>query len=53
MFIPVGNYTQYIRHVDKDADGNVTETQVMGVSVSVIVNHQPNKRPSHLYSMFP
>jgi hypothetical protein len=34
MFIPVGQYVQYIQHIDKDADGNVTEKQVMGVSVS-------------------
>lgn len=32
MFIPVGNYLQYIQHIDKDENGNVTEKQVMGVS---------------------
>ncbi|KAG6896370.1 hypothetical protein C0992_008739 [Termitomyces sp. T32_za158] len=35
MFIPVGNYIQHVLHVDKDKDGTVTETKVMGVSVSV------------------
>jgi protein-L-isoaspartate(D-aspartate) O-methyltransferase len=33
MFIPVGQFVQYIQHIDKDADGKVTEKQVMGVSV--------------------
>ena len=33
IFIPVGQYIQYIQHIDKDADGKVTEKQVMGVSV--------------------
>ncbi|KAF8644909.1 hypothetical protein AX16_008192 [Volvariella volvacea WC 439] len=32
MFIPVGSYTQYIEHIDKDANGKVTRKQVMGVS---------------------
>ncbi|KAG6876193.1 hypothetical protein C0993_005037 [Termitomyces sp. T159_Od127] len=32
MFIPVGTYFQNIIHVDKDKDGKVTETEVMGVS---------------------
>ncbi|KAG6872497.1 hypothetical protein C0995_009359 [Termitomyces sp. Mi166 len=32
MFIPVGTYFQNIMHVDKDKDGKVTETEVMGVS---------------------
>jgi len=31
MFIPVGTTSQHIVQVDKDADGNVTEKQVMGV----------------------
>jgi len=34
MFIPVGTDMQYIMHIDKDAEGKVTETQVMGVQVS-------------------
>lgn len=34
MFIPVGTYTQYIQQIDKDEHGNVTQKQVMGVSVS-------------------
>lgn len=32
MFIPVGTHSQYIMHIDKDKDGNVTESQVMAVS---------------------
>ncbi|KAG5727441.1 Protein-L-isoaspartate(D-aspartate) O-methyltransferase [Termitomyces sp. T112] len=32
MFIPVGTHIQSILHIDKDQDGKVTETQVMGVS---------------------
>lgn len=35
MFIPIGNFEQYIYHIDKDKDGNVTKTQVMGVRVRV------------------
>ncbi|KAJ6511463.1 Pcmt1-prov protein [Mycena vitilis] len=31
MFIPVGTESQHIYQVDKDADGNVTETQIMAV----------------------
>jgi len=31
MFIPVGTDSQYIMQVDKDADGNVTRTQIMAV----------------------
>ncbi|KAF8178109.1 Pcmt1-prov protein [Mycena galopus ATCC 62051] len=31
MFIPVGTDTQHIFQVDKDADGNVTKTQIMAV----------------------
>ncbi|KAJ7507367.1 Pcmt1-prov protein [Mycena galericulata] len=31
MFIPVGTDSQYIMQVDKDAEGNVTETQIMAV----------------------
>ncbi|KAG6813157.1 hypothetical protein H0H92_013564 [Tricholoma furcatifolium] len=34
MFIPVGSYIQYIQHIDKDKDGNVTHKEIMGVSVS-------------------
>ncbi|KAG6843530.1 hypothetical protein H0H93_000714, partial [Arthromyces matolae] len=32
MFIPVGTYFQNILHIDKDADGKVTEKEIMGVS---------------------
>ncbi|KAF8230276.1 protein-L-isoaspartate O-methyltransferase [Tricholoma matsutake] len=32
IFIPVGQYIQYIQHVDKDAAGRISEKQVMGVS---------------------
>jgi len=32
MFIPLGTYAQYIQHIDKDAEGNVTHKQIMGVS---------------------
>ncbi|RDB27964.1 Protein-L-isoaspartate(D-aspartate) O-methyltransferase [Hypsizygus marmoreus] len=32
IFVPVGTYAQYIEHIDKDEDGNVTHKQVMGVS---------------------
>ncbi|KAH6879382.1 Pcmt1-prov protein [Coprinopsis sp. MPI-PUGE-AT-0042] len=31
MFIPVGTHSQWIEHVDKDEDGHVTKTRVMGV----------------------
>jgi hypothetical protein len=34
MFIPVGTATQHIFQVDKDADGNVTKTQIMAVQVN-------------------
>lgn len=33
MFIPVGTHSQYIFQVDKDAEGEVTQKEVMGVSV--------------------
>ena len=33
MFIPVGTYVQNIEQVDKDASGNVTSKQIMGVRV--------------------
>ncbi|GLB42198.1 putative protein-L-isoaspartate O-methyltransferase [Lyophyllum shimeji] len=32
MFVPVGTAMQYIQHFDKDDKGNVSSTQVMGVS---------------------
>ncbi|KAL0959762.1 hypothetical protein HGRIS_011452 [Hohenbuehelia grisea] len=32
MFIPVGSGVQYILHIDKDEQGNVTQSQVMGVN---------------------
>ncbi|TFK73434.1 Pcmt1-prov protein [Pluteus cervinus] len=32
MFIPVGTYAQYVMHIDKDVNGNVTQSKVMGVS---------------------
>ncbi|TFK21324.1 Pcmt1-prov protein [Coprinopsis marcescibilis] len=31
MFIPVGTYTQYIEHVDKDKSGRIKQERVMGV----------------------
>ncbi|KAF9051878.1 protein-L-isoaspartate O-methyltransferase [Panaeolus papilionaceus] len=31
MFIPVGDYMQYIEQIDKDEHGNVTSKRVMGV----------------------
>ncbi|KAJ7701851.1 Pcmt1-prov protein [Mycena rosella] len=31
MFIPVGTVSQHIMQVDKDAEGNVSETQIMAV----------------------
>ncbi|KAL0067451.1 hypothetical protein AAF712_005438 [Marasmius tenuissimus] len=31
MFIPVGTYMQNILHVDKDAQGKVTQKEIMGV----------------------
>lgn len=34
MFIPVGNFMQYIEQIDKDAEGNVHIKKVMGVRVS-------------------
>nr|GAT48775.1 predicted protein [Mycena chlorophos] len=32
MFIPVGTLSQYIYQVDKDVEGNVTKTKIMGVN---------------------
>ena len=43
MFIPVGQYLQYIQHIDKDVDGKVTEKQVMGVSVRAHLFITPNQ----------
>ena len=43
MFIPVGTYMQFIEHVDKDADGNISSQKVMGVRVRLI-----NKFKIHL-----
>lgn len=37
MFIPVGTHTQHVYHVDKDANGKVTQNEIMGVSVSWII----------------
>ena len=37
MFIPVGTHSQWIEHVDKNEDGVVTRTRVMGVRVRVFV----------------
>jgi hypothetical protein len=34
MFIPVGTLSQHIFQVDKDAEGNVTKTQIMAVNVT-------------------
>lgn len=34
MFIPVGEFMQYIEHIDKDSDGNISRKRVMGVRVS-------------------
>lgn len=34
MFIPVGTHSQRIIQVDKDAQGKVTEKDLMGVIVS-------------------
>jgi len=31
MFIPVGTFMQFIEHVDKDAEGNISTHKVMGV----------------------
>ncbi|KIM37050.1 hypothetical protein M413DRAFT_448768 [Hebeloma cylindrosporum] len=31
MFIPVGNFMQYIEQIDKDAEGNIHTKKVMGV----------------------
>ncbi|KAK0494596.1 protein-L-isoaspartate O-methyltransferase [Armillaria luteobubalina] len=31
MFIPVGTFAQHILHVDKDANGKVTQTRIMDV----------------------
>lgn len=36
MFIPVGTHVQYIKHIDKDEQGNVTQKQIMGVSVCLV-----------------
>ena len=31
MFIPVGTYDQWIKVIDKDKNGNISEKKVMGV----------------------
>jgi protein-L-isoaspartate O-methyltransferase len=41
MFIPVGQHIQHILQVKKDADGNVTKTELMGVRVSLLHMHKP------------
>ena len=41
MFIPVGQHIQQILQVKKDADGNVTKTELMGVRVSLLHMHNP------------
>lgn len=42
MFIPVGTSMQYIEQVDKDENGNVSTTRIMGVMVGVIAIHFTN-----------
>jgi len=42
MFIPVGTSMQYIEQVDKDENGNVSTTRIMGVMVGVLAIHFTN-----------
>ncbi|KAJ7135426.1 protein-L-isoaspartate O-methyltransferase [Mycena crocata] len=43
MFIPVGNLSQHIMQVDKDAEGNVTETRIMAVSYVPLTDRDKQK----------
>ncbi|KAJ7792241.1 protein-L-isoaspartate O-methyltransferase [Mycena olivaceomarginata] len=43
MFIPVGTATQHIFQVDKDADGNVTKTQIMAVQYVPLTDRDKQK----------
>ncbi|KAF5379011.1 hypothetical protein D9615_006054 [Tricholomella constricta] len=43
MFIPVGTYSQYIQHVDKDANGKVTHKEVMGVSYVPLTDQEKQR----------
>jgi len=38
MFIPVGTRNQYIEQVDKDENGNVSTTRLMGVMVGFLIH---------------
>jgi len=42
MFIPVGTRNQYIEQVDKDENGNVSTTRLMGVMVGFPIIHFTN-----------
>jgi protein-L-isoaspartate O-methyltransferase len=44
LFIPVGEHIQQILQVKKDADGKVTQTDLMGVRVSSSQNFRAGKR---------
>ncbi|KAJ7879843.1 protein-L-isoaspartate O-methyltransferase [Mycena leptocephala] len=44
MFIPVGTLSQHIFQVDKDAEGNVTKTQIMAVNY-VPLTDKDKQRP--------
>ncbi|KAF8069073.1 protein-L-isoaspartate O-methyltransferase [Lyophyllum atratum] len=43
IFVPVGKAMQYIQHINKDADGNVSQTQVMGVSYVPLTDPETQK----------
>jgi len=43
MFIPVGTLSQHIFQVDKDADGNVTKTQIMAVNYVPLTDKDKQK----------
>ncbi|KAJ7031560.1 protein-L-isoaspartate O-methyltransferase [Mycena alexandri] len=43
MFIPVGTLSQHIIQVDKDVEGNVTETQIMAVNYVPLTDRDKQK----------
>jgi len=44
IFVPIGKAAQYIQHINKDADGNVSQTQVMGVSYVPLTDPETQKK---------
>ncbi|KAF9459669.1 protein-L-isoaspartate O-methyltransferase [Collybia nuda] len=44
IFIPVGTFAQYIEHIDKDAEGKVTQKRIMGVSYVPLTDQDKQRR---------